>query len=112
MFSFPEEPRWNADRDAVEFPVEIGEYRGLAIVARRLIHDLTGRHPTPEQSVEYVFVNRTEFERMVENKIHAKDLGPDANIHLTGRDTRRTGTIGREPQPTTKILKPRRPAKR
>ena len=73
LFSFPQEPRWNADRDAVEFPVEIGEYRGLAIVPRRLIHDLIGGHATPEQSVEYVFLNRTEFERMVESKIRAKE---------------------------------------
>jgi hypothetical protein len=26
--SFPEAARWNADRQAVEFGVEIGEYRG------------------------------------------------------------------------------------
>ncbi len=112
LFSFPQEPRWNADRDAVEFPVEIGEYRGLAIVPRRLIHDLIGGHATPEQSVEYVFLNRTEFERMVESKIRAKELGADANIHLTGRDARSGKTIGREPLPTAKTFKPRRPAAR
>jgi hypothetical protein len=27
FFTFPEDARWNADRQAVEFGVEIGEYR-------------------------------------------------------------------------------------
>ena len=28
FFTFPEDARWNADLQAVEFGVEIGEYRG------------------------------------------------------------------------------------
>ena len=28
FFTFPEDAHWNADRQAVEFGVEIGEYRG------------------------------------------------------------------------------------
>jgi hypothetical protein len=28
FFTFPEDARWNAERPAVEFGVEIGEYRG------------------------------------------------------------------------------------
>jgi hypothetical protein len=35
MFSTcPEDARWNADRQAVEFGVEIGEYRGMVRVRR------------------------------------------------------------------------------
>jgi hypothetical protein len=29
FFTFPEDARWNAERQAVEFGVEIGEYRGV-----------------------------------------------------------------------------------
>ncbi len=29
FFTFPEDARWNAERQAVEFGVEIGEHRGV-----------------------------------------------------------------------------------
>ena len=29
FFTFPEDARWNAEGQAVEFGVEIGEYRGV-----------------------------------------------------------------------------------
>jgi len=35
FFTFPEDARWNADRQAVEFGVEIGEYSGVVRVPRR-----------------------------------------------------------------------------
>jgi hypothetical protein len=35
FFTFPEDARWNAERQAVEFGVEIGEYRvGPGLAAR------------------------------------------------------------------------------
>jgi hypothetical protein len=34
FFTFPEDARWNAERQAVEFGVEIGEYRGVIRVPR------------------------------------------------------------------------------
>lgn len=89
IFSFPEDPRWSDEREAVEFPVEVGEYRGLVIIPRRVVHDLLGSRPTPEQCVEYCYVHRTEFERIAETKIRARELSDDANIHVTGKDTRR-----------------------
>ena len=88
-FSFPEDPRWNEERDSVEFPVEVGEYRGLVIIPRRTVHDLMGARPSPEQCVDYCFQNRTEFERIAETKIRARELADDANIHVTSRDARR-----------------------
>jgi hypothetical protein len=89
MFVFPGEPRWNAESDAVEFEVELGEYRGLVFVSRRVVHDLLGNRPTPEQCVEYVHLQRTEFERVTEARIRARELDPDANIRITSRDLRR-----------------------
>jgi hypothetical protein len=29
LFTFPEDARWNVERQAVEFGVEIGEYHGV-----------------------------------------------------------------------------------
>ena len=36
FFTLPEDARWNADRQAVEFGVEIGEYRGVVRVPGRV----------------------------------------------------------------------------
>jgi hypothetical protein len=34
VLTFPDDARWSAERQAVEFGVEIGEYRGVVRVAR------------------------------------------------------------------------------
>jgi len=38
FFTFPEDARWNAERQAVEFGVEIGEYSGVVNAGRILTH--------------------------------------------------------------------------
>jgi hypothetical protein len=48
--SSAEDPRWNAERQAVEFGVKIGEYRGVVRVSER---------PTPERCVEAYYLQRT-----------------------------------------------------
>ena len=40
VFTFPEDAPWNAERRAVEFGVEIGEYRGVVRVWRRVFQRL------------------------------------------------------------------------
>ena len=50
-FNFPEDARWNAERQAVEFGVEIGEYRGVVRVPRRVFQRLLPERPTPERCV-------------------------------------------------------------
>jgi hypothetical protein len=40
FFTFPEDARWNAERQAVEFGVEIGEYQGVVRVPRRVFQCL------------------------------------------------------------------------
>jgi hypothetical protein len=44
--SFPEDARWNAERQAVEFGVEIGEYQGVVWVPRRVLQRLLSERPT------------------------------------------------------------------
>jgi hypothetical protein len=46
FFAFPEDARWNADRHAVEFGIEIGDYRGVVRVPRRAFQRLlAAAHP-------------------------------------------------------------------
>jgi hypothetical protein len=40
FFTFPEDARWNAEQQAVEFGVEIGEYHGAVRVPRRVFQRL------------------------------------------------------------------------
>ena len=48
FFTFPEDAHWNAKRQAVEFGVEIGEYRGVVRVPRRVFRRScrSGRPPS------------------------------------------------------------------
>jgi hypothetical protein len=46
FFIFPEDPHWNAARQAVEFGVEIGESRGVVRVPRRVFQRLLPERPT------------------------------------------------------------------
>src|SRR5215472_7648331 len=52
FFTFPEDARWNAERWAVEFGVEIGEYRGVVRVPPRVFQRLLPERPTAERCVE------------------------------------------------------------
>ena len=45
FFTFPEDAHWNAERQAVEFGVEIGEYRGVVRVLRRVFQRLLPERP-------------------------------------------------------------------
>ena len=40
FFTFPEDARWNAERQVVEFGVEIGEYQGVVRIPRRVFQRL------------------------------------------------------------------------
>jgi hypothetical protein len=45
FFTFPEDARWSAERQAVEFGVEIGEYHGVVRVPRRVLRTPVAREP-------------------------------------------------------------------
>ena len=47
FFTFPEDARWNAERQAAEFGVEVGEYRGVVRVPRRVFQRLLPSGPLP-----------------------------------------------------------------
>jgi hypothetical protein len=72
FFTFPEGARWNADRQAVEFGVEIGEYRGVVRVPRRVFQRLLPERPTPGRCIETYFLQRTRFETIAERKLRRR----------------------------------------
>jgi hypothetical protein len=88
FFSFPDDARWNAEREAVEFGVEIGEYRGAVRVGRRVFQRLLPERPTPERCIEAYYLQRTRFESIAERKLRRRQLTEDGNIEITGRDLR------------------------
>jgi len=88
FFSFPEDARWNADRQTVEFGIEIGEYRGVVRVPRRVFQRLLPDRPTPERCVEAYYLQRTRFESIAERKLRRRQLTEDGNVEISGRDLR------------------------
>jgi hypothetical protein len=98
FFTFPEDARWNADRQAVEFGVEIGEYRGMVRVLRRVFQRLLPERPTPERCLEAYYLQRTRFERIAERKLR-RQLAEDGNVEITGRDLREGSSEGSRGSP-------------
>ena len=88
FFTFPEDAHWNAERQAVEFGVEIGEYRGVVRVPRRVFQRLLSDRPTPERCVEAYYLQRTRFESIAERKLRRRQLSEDGNVEISGRDIR------------------------
>jgi hypothetical protein len=95
FFTFPEDVRWNDDRDTVEFSVILGPYEGTVRVPRRAFQGLLDQSPTPERCMEALHLQRTRFELIVERKLRRRQLTDDGNVEITGRDLReRTPPVG------------------
>ena len=88
FFSFPEDAHWDDEGQAVIFGVEIGEYRGVVRVPRRVFQRLLPEPPTPERCVEAYYLQRTRLERIVERKLRRRQLTEDGDVEITGRDLR------------------------
>jgi hypothetical protein len=88
FFTFPEDVQWNAERQVVEFGIEIGEYQGVVRVPRRVFQRLLTERPTPERCVEAFYLQRTRFESIAERKLRRRQLTEDGNVEITGRDLR------------------------
>ena|SRR5437763_5486092 len=95
FFAFPDDARWNAEQQAVEFGVEIGEYRGLVRVPRRVFQPLMSERPTPERCIEAYYLQRTRFESIAERKLRRRQLSEDGNVEISGRDIREGATAPR-----------------
>jgi Protein of unknown function (DUF1488) len=94
FFEFPEDARWNPDRNTVEFSVILDPYEGTVTVSRRVFQLLLDQS-TPERCMKAFHLQRTRFELIVERKIRRRQLSDDGNIEITGRDLReRTPPVG------------------
>jgi Protein of unknown function (DUF1488) len=100
FFTFPEDASWNANRQAVEFGIEIGEYAGTVRVGRRVFQHLLSEAPTPDKCVEGYHLHRTRFEQIAERKLRRRQLTDDGNVEITGRDLREREPAARQPRPS------------
>jgi hypothetical protein len=94
FFTFPDDARWNAERQAVEFSVGIAEYYGVVRIPRRVFQRLLPDTPAPERRVEAYHLQRTRFERIAERKLRRRQLTEDGNVEITGRDLREGAPVG------------------
>jgi len=85
FFSFPEDARWTAEQQAVEFGVEIGDYSGVVRVPRRVFQRLLPERPTPERCVEAYYLQRTRFESIAERKLRWRQLTEDGKVEISRR---------------------------
>jgi hypothetical protein len=69
---------------AVEFGVEIGEYRGVVRVPRRVFQRLRSERPAPERCVEAYYLQRTRFESIAERKLRRRQLTEEGNVEISG----------------------------
>ena len=97
FFTFPENARWDAELEAVEFGVEIGEYQGVVRVPRHVFQRLLPERPTPERCIEAYYLQRTRFESIAERKLRRRQLTEDGNVEITGRDLRERATAAPVP---------------
>jgi Protein of unknown function (DUF1488) len=88
FFRFPPDADWNADQNAVEFSIGIGEYEGIVRVGRRVFQAMLDQAPTPERCLEAYHLHRTRLELMAERKLRRRQLTEDGNVEITGRDLR------------------------
>jgi hypothetical protein len=88
FFEFPEDARWNDERDAVEFSVILRPYEGTVRIGRRVFQRLLDQSPTPERCMEAFHLQRTRFELVVERKVRHRQLTDDGNVEIAGRDLR------------------------
>jgi len=88
FFTFPENARWDAVGQAVEFGVEVGKYQRVVRVPRRVFQRLLPESPTPERCLETYYLQRTRFETITERKRRRRQLTDDGNVEITGRDLR------------------------
>lgn len=86
FFTFPDDAVWNDARSAVEFTVEVGEYKGRVVVARRVFQALLPVPPLPERCLEAFHLDRIRFERAAARKIERRELTDDGNVELSLKD--------------------------
>jgi hypothetical protein len=83
----------------VEFGVEMGEYKGVVRVARRVFERLLPERPTTERCLEAYYLQRTRFQRIAERKLRRRQLTEDGNVEISGRDLREGSSEASQDEP-------------
>jgi hypothetical protein len=97
FFEFPEDARWNDERDAVEFSVILGPYEGTVRIGRRVFQGLLDQRPTPQRCIEASTSRRTRFEMIAERKLRRRQLTDSGDLEITGRDLHeKTSPVGQQ----------------
>ena len=99
FFRFPEDARWNEDRQAVEFGIGVGEYEGVVRVPRQVFRRFIDGGVTPERCLEAYHLQRTRFELVGERKLRSRQLADDGNVEINGRDLSSSTKTGSERGP-------------
>jgi Protein of unknown function (DUF1488) len=84
FFTFPEDARWNAETQAIEFGVGIGEYEGVVRVPRQVFRRFVDGAVTPDKCIETYHLHRTRFEMIAERKLRQRQLTDDGDVEITG----------------------------
>jgi len=88
FFRFPEDARWNSERQAVEFGIGVGEYEGVVRVPRQVFRRFVDGGITLEHCLEAYHLQRTRFALVAERKLRNRQLTDDGDVEITGRDLR------------------------
>src|ERR1700731_1622495 len=88
FFRFPPDAHWNADCNAVEFSIGVGEYEGVVHVGRRVFQALLDQAPKPERCLEVYHLHRPRLELIAERKLRWRQLTEDVSVEITGPDLR------------------------
>jgi hypothetical protein len=66
--------------------VEIGAYRGVIRVPRRVFQRLLPSGPPPSDASRRTTSSSTRFESIGEQKLRRRQLTEDGNVEISGRD--------------------------
>jgi hypothetical protein len=101
----PEDARWNAERQAVEFGVEISEDRGVVRVPRRVFQRLLPERPTPERCIEPPTYKGPGSRASASGSCAGAQLTQAGNVEISGRDLREWSAAVPE-LPTVRTTRP------
>jgi hypothetical protein len=80
FFTFPEDARWNADRQAVEFGGRDRRIGGVVRVPRRVFQRLLPERPHPSGASRRTISNGPGFESIAEGNLPRRQLAEDWSV--------------------------------
>jgi hypothetical protein len=89
FFTFPEDARWNAKRQAVEFGGEIGEYHGVVRVSRRVFQRLFPERPIPYRALRRTTSSIPASRPSPSGNSARRHLTEDGNVEISRRNLTR-----------------------